>query len=612
MATEALQIDALWSGLNNPTNGKSYGGAIVATFATDGSTPKAVWEDKAKTLPSALGKSQFTLDSNGQAEVFGDGTYVLKVYAPSDTGLLNPLMTFDDLTYTVPLSVDEFEYDHNTDGSHIVYESIADLRASTLTPFDGQKVSLTGYYSDADGAAGDFVWDASSTDTDNNGTIIKVTAITTGRWVRIIPQGPINIKWFGALDGSDSTTAIQECIDYARVLGYDIFVPSGTYEISATLELIINALERTSNIYGEGQTSVLDWVGANNGTIYNIFAGVSLRGVQSQASIKNLYFTNSGGATGVTGIKIGTAVDFFGVGNMTISENSFLELDTCIYVHYESDELTIERNFMNTYTTYGVYSDRNNGVRILNNHMQTGGASSHGIYMNGGQTISVNGNVIQNATGANGVYFNDVNGFTFMGNYGETSIGASYYARFHTSAGGIVAGNHIGGFPGADLYSVNGDSHGIQFGPNDHTESGGVVNSLITVTDTSEDVSVTGLQNTSGSVDTLSGNFSIKVFEERTIVPRIATVQGETTIPGLGTITLFAAEDPSCYLVYAKQNTEFYSSGAWAHTNNGATTITDVFETNANLSINATGTNVELYNGQGATRGIKWSAIRIY
>ena len=99
-AVEALQIDALWSGITNPTNGKAYSGAIVATYASGTSTAKAVWTNKEKTLPSALGQAQFTLDGNGQAFVFGDGVYKISIFAPTDTGLSNPLITIDGVRYS--------------------------------------------------------------------------------------------------------------------------------------------------------------------------------------------------------------------------------------------------------------------------------------------------------------------------------------------------------------------------------------------------------------------------------------------------------------------------------------------------------------------------------
>ena len=96
---DALQIDALWSGINSPYNGQSWSGAIVATYASGTSTPKAVWTNKEKTTPSALGQSQFVLDSNGQAFVFGDGKYKISIFAPTDTGLTNPLITIDGTEY---------------------------------------------------------------------------------------------------------------------------------------------------------------------------------------------------------------------------------------------------------------------------------------------------------------------------------------------------------------------------------------------------------------------------------------------------------------------------------------------------------------------------------
>jgi hypothetical protein len=234
MATEALQIDALWSGLMNPNNGKAYSGAIVATYASDGSTPKAVWENKEKNQPDAGGKSQFTLDSSGAAEVFGDGVYVIKVYAPTDTGLTNPLRTLDGLNYNIATTTDLFETDHNTDGSHIVYESIADLRASTLTPFDGQVVKVTGYYAGTENRDWFFRWNALSTTTDDSGVYIKVTAITTGRWVRMYEEG-LKPTWYGCVgDGVTDDTAKWASWNTA-MLTLDIggWIPNGVYLIDS-------------------------------------------------------------------------------------------------------------------------------------------------------------------------------------------------------------------------------------------------------------------------------------------------------------------------------------------------------------------------------------------
>ena len=47
------------------------------------------------------------------------------------------------------------------------------------------------------GGGGTFYWDATSTATDNGGTVVKATAVATGRWLRVY-SGAIDIKWFGA------------------------------------------------------------------------------------------------------------------------------------------------------------------------------------------------------------------------------------------------------------------------------------------------------------------------------------------------------------------------------------------------------------------------------
>lgn len=103
-------------------------------------------------------------------------------------------------------------------GSAIVsFNSIADMRASSLTFFNNQTVKVLGYYTPGDGGGGIFYWDTASTETDDNGSIIKVTSIATGRWKRFIVS-EVNALQFGAKPndaGFDSTAAIQAAIDYA-------------------------------------------------------------------------------------------------------------------------------------------------------------------------------------------------------------------------------------------------------------------------------------------------------------------------------------------------------------------------------------------------------------
>lgn len=113
----AKQIDFLLSGLVD-ASGAPLSGAIVVTKDSAGANAKAVWEDKAMTLPTVLGKSQFTLDSEGKALVFGNGVYTILIYAATDIGLTSPIETFSGVSYTYDLAADLATHEAATTGVH--------------------------------------------------------------------------------------------------------------------------------------------------------------------------------------------------------------------------------------------------------------------------------------------------------------------------------------------------------------------------------------------------------------------------------------------------------------------------------------------------------------
>lgn len=233
--TTALQIDFLLAGYRHPTTDEFLSGGKVKTFLDGTSTLSALWTDKDK---SGAATNPVILDSSGKAEVYGDNIYKFEIYDSDDVLIetLNGVEYIPDQTFDTELGA-AFEVDHKTDYTHIVYTSIASLRAAALTPFADQKISVSGYYAAGDGGGGDFYWDSTSTESDNNGTIIKVAAITTGRWKRIISSSPINGKWFGAKgDGVDDTTAVQEAITFVEGFNGELFYPDGTYKLTAKVE----------------------------------------------------------------------------------------------------------------------------------------------------------------------------------------------------------------------------------------------------------------------------------------------------------------------------------------------------------------------------------------
>ncbi len=103
---------------------------------------------------------------------------------------------------------------------------------------NGDIVFVRGYYTNNDGGGGNFIWNSTSSVLDNNGIIIKPTAITAaGRWVRIFDGDFVNVKWFG-LTGNDtntSTTGPNNSIILTKICNsYNyIFFPKGVYLFTA-------------------------------------------------------------------------------------------------------------------------------------------------------------------------------------------------------------------------------------------------------------------------------------------------------------------------------------------------------------------------------------------
>lgn len=164
-------------------------------------------------------------------------------------------------------------------------------------------IDVLGYYSKGDGGGGTFYWDSTSIETDNGGTIIQATGITTGRWKRVY-SGVVNVKWFGAKgDGvTDDTIAIQNAINMSK----EVFLATGTYAVT-TLSLTIGVnisgsavnvcslkgIDSTKSLldYNSGvgqQPSKISLSNFNITGVYNY--GFITQGISSELQIDNLHF----------------------------------------------------------------------------------------------------------------------------------------------------------------------------------------------------------------------------------------------------------------------------------------------------------------------------------
>lgn len=113
--------------------------------------------------------------------------------------------------------------------------NVAALRLFAL-PVTGYVVQTRGYRTDNDGGAALYWWNASDTSADNGGTVIKVTAITTGRWNLFI--GSNNVKQFGAY--GDGLTAGDDMFINAAMAqlggtGGGLLIPDGTYQLTGEI-----------------------------------------------------------------------------------------------------------------------------------------------------------------------------------------------------------------------------------------------------------------------------------------------------------------------------------------------------------------------------------------
>lgn len=132
----------------------------------------------------------------------------------------------------------------------VCVDNIAELK-KIIDQADGTKAIVKGYSTAGDGGGGDFYWKENFTIADNGGTIIKPTAVdptSSGRWVRQIDNGLINVKFFGAtgLQQPFDGDKIQAAIDFAASNkqypplicgGNTVYIPNGDYKINNVLKI---------------------------------------------------------------------------------------------------------------------------------------------------------------------------------------------------------------------------------------------------------------------------------------------------------------------------------------------------------------------------------------
>jgi len=122
--------------------------------------------------------------------------------------------------------------------SRVIYvDTIADLQAlPTSGLVDGQQVQVKEYHAGTGLGGGEFYWDAPSTETDDGGTIFKVSSVATGRWKRIY-EGETYLVDFGAIDGGSDQAPI---VDQLNTSGRRVNLSGKTFAYTGDFSPVAN------------------------------------------------------------------------------------------------------------------------------------------------------------------------------------------------------------------------------------------------------------------------------------------------------------------------------------------------------------------------------------
>jgi hypothetical protein len=234
----------------------------------------------AVSQPLTIGAGGLPLYNGDPVTVLTEGDYSLMI-----------LNSLGSQVYYIPSDLDS-----TLDTAYVT--DIATLRLSTGVA--GQSVQPQGYYAYGDGAGGPIRhWSATSTATDNGGSVIRPTAIGVGdpgRWIWDY-TGPIYAVWFGVkCDGATDDTA-------AAVAARGVAISTNEYLVFPGGTCLLEGVDTYGALYSGSNTLKIRGAGQWNTTLTNTNAtGILCRLNGSFCEISDIGIDN-GISTG-TGLKV--------------------------------------------------------------------------------------------------------------------------------------------------------------------------------------------------------------------------------------------------------------------------------------------------------------------
>lgn len=446
----------------------------------------------------------------------------------------------------------------------------------------------------------------------------------------------VSVKDFGATgDGvTDDTAAVQKAVDASN----NVYFPPGTYCISETIIKIIGSFGGVI-LHGAGVSSKLKWIGQSvTGAVVQL-KGVGGSGFYQKSAIRDLWIEGDASPLGdaylcgVQGIWLGDpgTAPVGGVCNCSIENVRITYTNIGINIHSESDEVTISDCHIRVFNNYGIFTTGSSGIRIINNHIQDPIAQTTiGVMVFSGTAITINGNVIQTSASAfNGISLDTVRGVTVSCNYSEVASGfaSNYFLRLLAVSSCAVFSNEMGGYVGANLIDVGASCSGVDIGSNTHSQSGGVIASLVRIDASATSVNILGTQKTSGSINVIIGTPSFMVGVSQIITgagvdaagpitgASFRTDHGVVTVPGYAAPTLFYSfpdNNARVYLLTIGNNLSGYEFVALiTETSAGVVTVTTLFASSVNLNVTASGLNLNVLSNIANTVAMSWTMLKL-
>lgn len=217
-------------------NGAPLSGGKLFTYAAGTTTKLATYTDSTGGTSNV---NPVILNSRGECDLWlSPSFYRFVLSPPTDTDPpTNPIWTVDDV--------------NGAGGGSAQASNIAGLKAIVGT--SGASALVQGYYTAGDGGGGLYFWNATSTATDNGGTIIQATGVSTGRWILESWGARISVRQFGAKgdNATDDSAAFQA---FVNAVDYGI-VTDGTYLINNSNGVTFNSAIDLSHTEGSTITS---------------------------------------------------------------------------------------------------------------------------------------------------------------------------------------------------------------------------------------------------------------------------------------------------------------------------------------------------------------------